>query len=173
MPERAFEPLVIPLWGRWGQRQGLMLDRREWPEWGDYTRMAGPNHRPLCKWCKTEVPPRRRAWCSNECSEKFSRVWNWEAMRRYVKERDQLTCQRCGTTEPPPPPEAKHSWGQRYDPWDVDHIMPVIQGGTDDPDNLRLLCMACHNEVGYEQRGTKKPEPLPDLFAAPPVVGGR
>lgn len=88
-------------------------------------------------------------------------------MRRYVKERDEETCTRCGTTDPPKPEYNPSAWGQRYDPWDVDHIVRVIDGGTDDPENLRLLCMTCHKEVGYEQRGTKLPEPTephPDLF---------
>lgn len=156
----TFRPLEVPPWGRWGQRRGLILDRRDW---GDATMRVGPNRRPLCKWCKAEVPPRRRSWCSDECVNKYSRVWSWEAVRRYVKERDRLTCQCCGTTDPPKP-ETRSGWGQRYDPWDVDHIVPVIQGGTDDPDNLRLLCMDCHVEVGYEQRGTTRPEPHPDLF---------
>lgn len=30
--------------------------------------------------------------------------------------------------------------------WEVDHIVPVIEGGTDDPANLRLLCVRCHHE---------------------------
>ena len=149
MSVSAWEPLTVPRWGRWGQRQGLILDRRDWPEWEDPTRMVGPNRRPLCKWCKAEVPPRRRAWCSRECADKFERVWNWEAMRRYVKSRDQLTCQRCQTKDPAIP-ESRTS--RRYDPWDVDHIVPLTEGGTDDPANLRLLCIPCHVDVGHEQR---------------------
>ena len=54
--------------------------------------------------------------------------------------------------DPPAPENKPASWITRHDPWNVDHIIPVKQGGTDDPDNLRLLCISCHNAVGYEQR---------------------
>lgn len=29
-------------------------------------------------------------------------------------------------------------------PWEVDHVVPVALGGTDDPDNLETACSACH-----------------------------
>jgi 5-methylcytosine-specific restriction protein A len=46
---------------------------------------------------------------------------------------------------------------------DVDHILPVAQGGTEDASNLQGLCHSCHsrktaNEVGFggqEGRGVK------------------
>ncbi len=121
----------------------------------DWDPIAESRPRPLCRWCRTEVPRGRRAWCSNVCTDLYARVWDWKALRDYVKARESLTCQRCGTTDPPLP-EKRHRWSfSRYDPWDVDHIIRVIDGGTDDPDNLRLLCIACHVEVGYEQRGTE------------------
>lgn len=41
-------------------------------------------------------------------------------------------------------------WGP-YNPiaraWEVDHILPCADGGTDIPSNLRLLCRACHLDV--------------------------
>jgi HNH endonuclease len=59
--------------------------------------------------------------------------------------------------------------------WAVDHIVAVKDGGTDHPDNLRLLCLRCHNEVTAgqharwalerrEARDGRAPEVL-DLFA--------
>jgi 5-methylcytosine-specific restriction protein A len=41
--------------------------------------------------------------------------------------RDRWTCQQCGA-------RAGH----------VDHIIPVLFGGTDDPANLQSLCEACN-----------------------------
>jgi hypothetical protein len=35
--------------------------------------------------------------------------------------------------------------------WAVDHIVAVKDGGTDHPDNLRLLCLRCHKEVSAGQ----------------------
>lgn len=36
--------------------------------------------------------------------------------------------------------------------WEVDHIIAVKDGGTDDPSNLRLLCVPCHARVTADQR---------------------
>lgn len=49
-----------------------------------------------------------------------------------------------------PVPPIPEYWGP-YNPvaraWEVDHIIPVANGGTDHPANLRLLCRACHLDV--------------------------
>lgn len=150
--------IAIPAWARWGQRKGVVLPR---------FRGRGPNGRQLCRWCDTEVVAPRICWCSDECVRQYQRVWNWAAVRRYVIERDRETCQRCGTTDPPVPPERDRQLWEggptirsryRYDPWDVDHIVRVTDGGTDDPANLRLLCMDCHVAVGHEQRAESSPQ---------------
>jgi len=28
--------------------------------------------------------------------------------------------------------------------WDIDHILPLALGGTNEPDNLQILCRSCH-----------------------------
>lgn len=38
----------------------------------------------------------------------------------------------------------------------VDHVQPLAQGGTDDEDNLRGLCLNCHAQVTGEQFGHRK-----------------
>ena len=35
---------------------------------------------------------------------------------------------------------------------ELDHIVPLHAGGTDEPSNLRLLCQACHREITGQQR---------------------
>ena len=47
-------------------------------------------------------------------------------------ERDGLACAECGTVEK----------------LTVDHIIPISKGGTDDLDNLRLLCRSCNSSKG-------------------------
>ena len=143
----------IPAWATWGQRQGIVVPRK---------RGVGENGLPLCRWCDNECHPPRRAWCSPECVDSYQAYWTWGAMRTFVLKRDAGTCQLCGTTDPPLPDEVPvELWPggpvrasqYRFDPWDVDHIVRVADGGTDDPANLRLLCIPCHAEVTREQRG--------------------
>lgn len=152
---KPFKPLDFPPWLQWGQRRGALVP----------VRPNGPNGKRLCGWCPNEVPPGRRTrWCSTACSDAFGRVAGWGPISMYVKQRDRWTCQRCGTTNPPLPiaKPKKHVllngteivgvFNHRSDPWDVDHIVRVTDGGTDHPDNLRLLCIECHRLVGYVQR---------------------
>lgn len=55
----------------------------------------------------------------------------WYAMRWFIFERDEFACQVCGQTAP----------SARLE---VDHLIEVSEGGTDDPANLRTLCFACN-----------------------------
>jgi ATP-dependent DNA helicase RecQ len=55
----------------------------------------------------------------------------WQAVRRIVLERDQLTCQECG--KQPDPKEL-----------DVHHLIPRNAGGPDSPANCVTLCDDCH-----------------------------
>ena len=36
--------------------------------------------------------------------------------------------------------------------WDLDHIVPLFRGGTNDLSNIRALCRACHMQVSATQR---------------------
>ena len=49
----------------------------------------------------------------------------WMATRRQVQQRDKFTCSACGAIR------ADH---------EVDHRVPLEQGGSNDLDNLQLLC---------------------------------
>lgn len=53
------------------------------------------------------------------------------ALRWRVLERDRFTCQCCGQSAP-----SVHL--------EVDHIIPVAEGGSDDEGNLRATCYACN-----------------------------
>lgn len=60
----------------------------------------------------------------------------WIKVRNFVRERDKMTCQECGSFSE-----------KRYE---VDHIVELSWKNVDDwnisynPDNCRLLCHTCH-----------------------------
>lgn len=49
-------------------------------------------------------------------------------LRPYILERDGYVCRRCGAT----------------DDLQMDHLIPVSRGGTNDLDNLAILCRPCN-----------------------------
>ncbi|MDE0658047.1 MAG: HNH endonuclease [Gammaproteobacteria bacterium] len=59
----------------------------------------------------------------------MSRGAQWRRVRRHVLERDGYACCRCGRR------------GVRLE---VDHVVPLKDGGTDDLSNLQTLCKPCH-----------------------------
>jgi 5-methylcytosine-specific restriction endonuclease McrA len=151
-------------WNRrnlWGQRGNVSLPPTK----------RGEGGAALCRWCWTPVPKGRRYWCSNGCVTDYRQRADWSFIRDQIIERDKV-CRCCGGCtytckggkwRAPDGYTVKQShrhafefygvpveqiWGpfnvleQR---WEVDHITPVISGGTDDPANLRLLCVPCHH----------------------------
>jgi 5-methylcytosine-specific restriction protein A len=79
------------------------------------------------------------------------------ATAQRIRERDNYTCQRCGSPG-----------------YEVDHIINVARGGTDDDDNLQTLCPGCHDlktrteaAEGLARRSRRRPsEPHPGRRAA-------
>lgn len=58
----------------------------------------------------------------------------WKKLREIVKRRDDYLCQECLRN------------GYIVTGTEVDHIVPVSQGGNECLDNLQLLCHECHKE---------------------------
>lgn len=56
---------------------------------------------------------------------------DWARLRQGVLERDAFTCRYCGS---------------QVEPLHCDHIVPLIQGGTNDADNLATACASCNRE---------------------------
>lgn len=56
----------------------------------------------------------------------------WRALRQEVFERDGWQCTYCGSVEDPT----------------IDHIVPLIRGGTNDMDNLTPACRSCNSSKG-------------------------
>ena len=55
--------------------------------------------------------------------------YTWQKIRRAVMARDRYQCQLCGCVS------MAH---------EVDHVVPLEQGGANEMDNLRLTCVECH-----------------------------
>ncbi len=56
----------------------------------------------------------------------------WQKIRLRIMARDYGLCQECKR-------QGRHVIGS-----EVDHILPIFKGGTDDEDNLQFLCRRCH-----------------------------
>ena len=57
--------------------------------------------------------------------------------KQKVFERDNFTCRNCGEDG-------------TFKSLEVDHIIPVSKGGTDDLENLQTLCYECNMEKGQD-----------------------
>lgn len=143
----------------------------------------------LCRWCGTEVPNKRRTWCSEECVDGW-RQYSDPAVRRHrAFERDGGRCQICSLDI-----AFLHRWlrhapkksrvgtrarrlrflhrrgllGGHQHLYECDHIVPQVEGGGHEPENLRTLCIPCHKAETAalaarraEQRRIEK-QPAPD-----------
>lgn len=61
-------------------------------------------------------------------------------LRMEILERNGFTCQLCGAGPEDPDPYNPKRKVRLH----IDHIIPLDQGGSDDRDNLRVLCSACN-----------------------------
>lgn len=102
----------------------------------------------LCQGCRGPIPIRynkngekskiQRTWCTEDC-------WRTYAFpRTFVWNRDKGICQMCL--------RQCEDRGDTVDGWDLDHIIPVIEGGGAlGPENWRTLCrLTCHKRATAE-----------------------
>jgi hypothetical protein len=61
-------------------------------------------------------------------------------LRNEILERNGFTCQQCGAGPGDPDPFNPSRKARLH----IDHIIPVTQGGTNDNNNLRVMCSACN-----------------------------
>jgi len=93
----------------------------------------GPNGRRFCaaEGCTNEVAKGRRRYCSDECSRSVGEfLHNW---RSHVVNQDKGCCRLCG----------KNVVFQKI-AYELDHIVPLAEGGRHNMENLRVLCVPCH-----------------------------
>ena len=75
---------------------------------------------------------RAGSYCAS-CRPRNGSTRAWRQTRAMVLYRDAFTCQRCGSP-------ANH----------VDHVQPVLVGGSSDPSTLQALCQPCNLAKGAE-----------------------
>lgn len=134
-----------------------------------------------CTWCGCVIPKYRISWCSDECVTAFRLRCQPVSQRTFVMDRDGGLCQMCGRDVRSAQDAAISEWEQHpsyraysFDQhardeifkrhgWErgswneVDHIIPVVEGGgLLGPENLRLLCGVCHAQVTRELRARMK-----------------
>lgn len=118
--------------------------------------------RGTCRWCGEAIvyavgpkhgdPDLRRRW-HPECSEIYDATDPREARRR-VRKRDRGVCAECGVDtylvrravrgRGMTRKLRERGFVPRRSLWELDHIVPLIDGGSHDVSNLQTLCTPCH-----------------------------
>lgn len=128
---------------------------------------------PLCRWCKQVVKPPKLTFCSKNCVHEWKLRSSTTYLRKCIVRRDKGICADCGVNclpitrgfKRPMRGETRAEWKRRVATlrkrygipkhrttfYDVDHILPVAEGGgamiSDLMSNCRLLCIPCHRKV--------------------------
>lgn len=140
----------------------------------------------ICRWCKSQVSGRRRTFCSDACVHEWRLRSSSSYLRDCVFERDRGVCALCGIdTVKQRRAVMKLPFGMRMAElrrlieqgviarkrkswWEADHIVPVVEGGDSNLENLRTLCVPCHRGVTAELRmrlRARAAQPPPSRFA--------
>ena len=85
-------------------------------------------------------PTRPRVRPSKECAHYMTH--DWAEKRAAVLIRDAYRCRSCLRCV-----SGRHAH--------VDHVLPLDDGGTDDPLNLQVLCDECHGRKTREEQRRK------------------
>jgi 5-methylcytosine-specific restriction enzyme A len=128
----------------------------------------------VCRWCKGAVAGRRRTFCSDACVHEWRLRSSTSYLRDCVLERDRGVCGICGLDtvrlrrRVMRLPFAKRmleirrlqqeglaSRGRKTW-WEADHILPVVEGGDSNLENIRTLCIPCHRKVTAELRARRR-----------------
>lgn len=120
--------------------------------------------RGVCRWCGESIlheegdlagsPNRRRRW-HQDCVDEYNASDPREARRR-IRKRDRGKCADCGLDTNQLKREFKaigrgrnriireRGFKTRKSLWELDHIIPLIDGGGHSDENLQTLCTPCH-----------------------------
>ncbi len=87
---------------------------------------------------------KRRAWDhGGRTRQERGYGREWERLRKQVIERDKYLCQACLRATPQRVTQGR----------EVDHKLAKANGGTDELDNLELLCGPCHRAKTARDNG--------------------
>lgn len=126
-----------------------------------------------CRWCgetivhtrgeKRGQPNLRRRW-HPDCVDEYNRSDPREA-RRHVRRRDRGICASCGIDTYALKRRIKGRGSHRklrelgFKPrkslWELDHRVPLIDGGGHELENLQTLCTPCHKRKTAEEAGLR------------------
>lgn len=122
-----------------------------------------------CRLCLKPVPRGRSTWCSNACVDEYAKQWDSHTLKKLAFARDKGVCQLCHRDTVKErksvpwsgrrakdiasiealgyPPTAASSLAGRRVWYELDHVIPVVEGGgAGGVGNLRTLCWLCHKE---------------------------
>jgi len=121
--------------------------------------MPRSKSRTFCPHCGSVVPAGRTCPCRNRDAQRKAREpWRssyrdreYIANRQVVIERQRGRCKDCG--------RAAARWdGSKWvtkGMGEVDHEIPLAQGGTNEAWNLALRCLHCHRRADADRRGRR------------------
>ena len=105
-----------------------------------------------CIICGKKLSKRKRKYCSEECYNNWLKKINipyWNKTREFVIERDNYTCQKCGS---------KNNLH-------VHHIISIKDGGDEfDIDNCITLCEDCHKYEHSKIKNLRKKHKMLEEF---------
>ena len=143
----------------------------------------------MCRWCKGAVSGRRRTFCSDACVHEWRLRSSTSYLRECVFDRDHGICALCGVdTHKQRRRVMRLSFGPRMKElralidagvihrrrkswWEADHILPVVEGGDSNLDNLRTLCIPCHRGVTRELRERRRDRSRGDVETSTATSG--
>lgn len=130
-----------------------------------------------CQGCGSAFPRGRRGpagrFCSAACkSANVRQLRNatsnyWQVDKHTIFERDDWTCKLCGN-----PVKEGMAWPHPMSP-SLDHVVPVIRGGTNEMTNLQLAHLVCNMRKGASDgvMGARGPLPTAVIVAPKPRPG--
>ena len=103
----------------------------------------------VCRRCEAELPKDRKSFCSTPCSDIALITTNPHSYLSIVTKYLGHICAVCGKDV-----KGHVYYGGQFDlsGAEIHHITPIIEGGTNELENLVVLCSACHIQIHKARR---------------------